>query len=236
MPERYEFPPRGAALNGEPADVFVPMAFLPFEREAWGMMYNNTVVARLKPGVSSEQAQAELSSLIGPLVERYPAIIRSFVAGKLKLPLVPLYEETVAGSRRLLLVLMGAVALVLFIGCADVASLILTRSASRQREFAIRAALGAAGSRIVRQLLTESFVLAAAGCTLGLALAYGLMRGLLALAGDKLPRAESIVFDARMVFFALALAIATPLVFGIVPALRAARGTTSDALRRARGA
>ena len=231
MPERFEFPPRGAALNGEPADVFVPMAFLPFERQAWGMMYTNTVVARLKPGVTAEQAQAELSSLVGPLVDRYPALIRSFVAGKLKLPLMPLYEETVAGSRRLLLVLMGAVALVLFIGCADVASLILTRSASRQRELAIRAALGAAGSRIVRQLLTESFVLAAAGCTLGLALAYGLMRALLTLAGARLPRSESIVFDYRIVFFALALAIATPLMFGILPALRAARGTTGDALK-----
>src|SRR4029077_12235556 len=119
------------------------------------------------------------TSLVGPVVDRYPALIRTFVAGKLTLPLTPLYEETVAGSRRLLLVLMGAVALVLFIGCADVASLILTRSTARHRELAIRAALGAAGPRIVRQLLTESFVLAAAGCTLGLALAYGLMRVLL---------------------------------------------------------
>jgi predicted permease len=235
MPERFVFPPRGGGLgggqfNGEPADVFVPMSFLPFERQAFGMMYNNTVVARLKPGVSIERARAELSGLVASLLDRYPAPIRQSVA-RLAIPIAPMYDETVGDSRRLIVVLMAAVGLVLLIGCADVASLILTRSAGRQRELAIRAALGATGARIVRQLLTEAFVLAATGSAVGLMLAYGLMRGLLVLAGDKLPRSESIGFDTRIVLFALALAIVTPLVFGVVPAFRAARAMDGDALK-----
>jgi predicted permease len=230
MPERFEFPPRGAAFNGEPSDVFVPMSYTQVERQGYGMFYNSTVIARLADGVSMARAQSEIASLAPSMIERYPAALRPFTAG-LTVPMTPLYEETVGGSRRLLLVLMGAVALVLLIGCADVAGLILTRSASRQRELAIRSSLGATGARIARQLLTESFVLAVAGSAAGLALAYGLTRSLVALAGDKLPRAESIAFDSRIVLFALAMSVVTPLVFGVVPAFRVVRGTNSDALK-----
>src|SRR5438045_3766049 len=228
MPEGFVFPPRKAGLNGRPADVFVPMSFTRFERQAFGMLYNNTFVARLASGVSIEQARAELSSLVPTLTDRYPPFLQAFTA-KLSIPITPLREETVAGSRRLLLVLMAAVGLVLLIACADVACLILTRSASRQRELAIRAALGASRIRIVRQLLTEAAVLGAAGSALGLLLAYWLTRVLLFLAGEKLPRMESIGFDYRIVLFAVALALITPLAFGVVPAIRAARATTGDA-------
>src|SRR5215471_16031919 len=161
MPRQFVFPPRGAEMNGEPADVFVPMSFLPFERQGYGMFYNHTVIARLKPGVSIEQARAEMTSLRPSLVESYPAPLRRFVADQ-RIPVTPFSDETVGNSRRMLLVLMGAVALVLLIGCADVASLILTRSAARQRELAVRSALGATRGRLVRQLFTESVVLAVA--------------------------------------------------------------------------
>jgi putative ABC transport system permease protein len=230
MPEGFVFPPRGADLNGAPADVFVPMSFLPFERRAFGMLYNNTVLARLKPGVTIGQARAELSSLVRPLLERYPPFLSPLLA-KLSLPIASLDEETVHGSRRMILVVMAAVALVLVIACADVASLLLTRSASRQRELAIRSALGASRARVVRQLLTEAFVLAGAGSAVGLLVAYWSMRGLLVLAGQRLPRTESITFDHRIFLFTLALAAITPLLFAILPASRGARTVTSDALK-----
>jgi predicted permease len=131
----------------------------------------------------------------------------------------------------MLLVLVGVVGFVLLIGCADVANLMLTRSGSRQRELAIRSALGASPARVVRQLMTEGLVLAVAGGALGLLLAYWAMRVLLAFAGQTLPRAESIGFDARVVLFAAALSLITPLLFGVVPALRAAMGSTFNALK-----
>src|SRR5215467_5663920 len=107
MPRQFVFPPRGAEMNGEPADVFVPMSFLPFERQGYGMFYNHTVIARLKPGVSIEQARAEMTSLRPSLVESYPAPLRRFVADQ-RIPVTPFSDETVGNSRRMLLVLMGA--------------------------------------------------------------------------------------------------------------------------------
>jgi predicted permease len=217
MPRPFVFPPRGAEMNGEPADVFVPMSFLPFERQGYGMFYNNTVLARLKPGVSIEQARAEVTSLLPALIDAYPAPLRQFVANQ-HIPVTPFGDETVGNSRRMLVVLMGAVALVLLIGCADVASLILTRSAARQRELAVRSALGATRGRLIRQLFTESVMLALAGSVAGAALGFGLMRALVALAGERLPRAESIGFDYSILGFTAILAIVTPLVFGVIPA------------------
>src|SRR6185295_9769570 len=143
----------------------------------------------------------------------------------------PFADDVVGRSRQMLLVLMGVVGFVLLIGCADVANLMLTRSGSRQRELAIRSALGASPARVVRQLMTEGIVLAFAGGVLGLLLAYWAMRVLLAFAGQTLPRAESIGFDARVVLFTGALALVTPLLFGVIPALRAAMGSSFNALK-----
>jgi putative ABC transport system permease protein len=230
MPERFVFPPRGAETNNEPAAIFVPISFSPFERRAFGGMYNNTLVARLAPGVSVEAARAELPSLARTLAERYPASLHE-LARKLTLPLTPLTDEIVGRSRRLLLVLMGAVAIVLLVGCADVANLMLTRAGSRGRELAIRSALGASPARVVRQLVTEGLILAAAGGAAGVLLAYWAMQALLAFAGDTLPRAESIGFDTHVAIFAAVLSLVTPLLFGVMPALRTALGSTFDALK-----
>jgi putative ABC transport system permease protein len=230
MPERFEFPPRGSTLNGDPASLYVPIAFSPQERQGFGDQYNNSVVARLKPGVTLEQARAELGRLTRPLAEAYPPQGRGF-ADQLSFPFGSFDEEVVGRSRRLLLVLMGAVGIVLLIGCADVANLMLTRSGARQRELAIRSALGASPARVVRQLLTEGFVLASLGGAFGLLLAYWTMQAFLSLAGETLPRVESIGFDARVVAFTAILALLTPLVFGVVPALRQALGSTFEALK-----
>jgi putative ABC transport system permease protein len=235
MPPSFQFPPHGAETNGTPAALFVPISFSPLERENFGGMYNNTVVARLKGGVTIEQARAEIPGIGRVLAERYPAYLHE-MASKLSIPLVPFNDEVVGRTRRMLLVLMGAVGIVLLIGCADVANLMLTRAGSRHRELAIRTAVGASPARVVRQLLTEGFVLATIGGAVGLLLAYWSTRALLSFAGEALPRTESIAFDGRVVVFTAALSLLTPLVFGLVPALRSALGSTFDALKEgARG-
>ena len=230
MGNAFEFPPRGGDLNNEPGTLYVPIAFSPFQRQGFGSQYNNGVVARLKPGVTVAQARAELASIVKPLAERYPPVLAK-MAASLSIPMWPFIDEVVGQSRRMIVVLMGAVAIVLLIGCADVANLMLTRAGSRQRELAVRSALGASPARVVRQLLTEGFVLAFMGGAAGLLLAWWIMRAMLALAGDALPRVEAIAFDRRVLAFTIALACLTPLVFGVVPALRAALRSTFESLK-----
>ena len=125
---------------------------------------------------------------------------------------------------------MGAVGMVLLICCADVANLMLTRSAGRQRELAVRSALGATQVRVVRQLLTESLVLAVGGAAVGLGLAFGIMQVVLAMAGEVLPRPDDVQLNGRVVLFPLALALLTPLLFGVMPALRSAVMSTATTL------
>jgi putative ABC transport system permease protein len=229
MPKRFVFPPRGSDRNGEPAAIFVPMAFTPLERSAFGSMYNNSTVARLKPGVTLEQARTDLAAAARVLAPQYPASLRG-MADRLTFLIGPLDEEVVGRSRRLLLVLMGAVGMVLLICCADIANLMLTRSGARQRELAIRSALGASQVRVVRQLLTESLVLAVSGAVAGLGLAFGLMQLFLPMAGETLPRPEDIQLTGRVVAFTITLALLTPLLFGVMPALRSAITSTPVAL------
>lgn len=230
MPERFDFPPRGSDLNGEPADLFVPMAFSKFEREGFGMRYSLTVLARLKPGVSLEQARGEMKRLTQPLLERYPAALRSFISG-LSIPVLPLNEDVSGGSRTMLLVLLAAVAMVLLVVCADVANLMLTRFDCRRREIAVRSSLGASPARILRQLFTESIMLGILGSALGLVIAWFAMQSLLSLGSGTLPRAESITFNQRVLLFAIALGILTPLLFGMLPALRGSSVTDAGTLR-----
>ncbi len=230
MGERFVFPPRGPESNGEPAALYLPIAFSPNERQGFGSMYNNSVLARLKPGVTMAQARSDVDAATRTLAERYPAMLRP-MAQQLTLPMWPFIEEIVGHSRRMILVLTGAVAIVLLIACADVANLMLTRAGSRQRELALRAALGASPGRVVRQLMTEGFVLSLLGGVAGLVLAYWTVGVLRTLAGTTLPRAESIGLDERTLLFTLALTLATPILFGILPALRATLQATFDALK-----
>jgi putative ABC transport system permease protein len=229
MPERFVFPPRGADRNGEPAAIYVPISFTPLERRAFGSMYNNSTVARLKTGVTLNQAQADLAAAAQTVVPQYPANLQP-VFEKLTFSIGPLNEEVVGHSRRLILVLMGAVGMVLLICCADVANLMLTRSGARQRELVIRSALGATQVRVVRQLLTESVVLAMGGAVLGLGLAFGIMRVFVPMVGEALPRLEDVQLNDRVVLFTIALALLTPLLFGVMPALRSALMSTAPVL------
>jgi predicted permease len=230
MGERFEFPPRGAESNGEPAALYLPIAFSADERQGFGSSYNNSVVARLKPGVSLAQARSDVDAATRTLADRYPAVLQS-MSKQLSLPMWPFIEEIVGHSRRMILLLTGAVAIVLLIACADVANLMLTRAGSRQRELALRAALGASPGRVVRQLVTEGFVLSLLGGVAGLVLAYWTVGVLRSLAGTTLPRAESVHLDERALGFTFALALTTPIVFGLLPAIRATLLATFDALK-----
>jgi putative ABC transport system permease protein len=235
MGDGFEFPPRGNHMNLEPASVFLPIAFSQAERQGWGMMYNNTVIARLKPGVTLEQARGELVAQAPSLAQQYPpALLRNARAAfstELSLPAVRFIDRVVGDTRPVLVVLMGAVAMVLLIACADVANLMLTRAGARQRELAVRSALGASAARVVRQLVTEALVLAFIAAAAGLMLAWVLLKVMLSLVGTALPRIGSVGLDRGVVIVVVVLAVVTPVIFGVVPALRAVLRSTVDALK-----
>ena len=238
MPARFSFPNRGPRLNNVPADVFVPISFSPVELGGFGMMYNNSVAARLKPGVTTGQAGAEALPIAKQiLADVYPSSLRDNGFPSLSATVVPIREEIVGNIRRLLVVLLAAVGVLLLIACADIACLMLTRAAARGREMAIRTALGAGRGRVMRLVLVETGVLAAAGGAAGLALAWWLKRALLASVSEGLPRAQELALDGRVLAFTAATSIAAALVCGVLPALESTRHDSSGALKEgARGA
>jgi len=185
------------------------------------------VLGRLKPGVTREQAQGQVDALVASLRQQFPIKETAGVRWRVE----PLHQDLVAGSRPVILALMGAVTFVLLIACANVANLLLVRGAARERELAVRAALGGSRGSLLRQLMTESLLLSVAGAVLGLALAWGGIRVLLAMGPDTLPRLEGVGLDPRVLGFAALAAVAAALLFGIVPALRASRVDLADSLR-----
>ena len=231
LPASLTFPNRGPHLNNLPAEVFVPMSFTNSELRAFGAMYNNTVVARLKPGVTVEQATAEIVPLGKQvLAEIYPAELRE-LSQIVTVVVRPLRDNIVGGVSRILYVLLAAVGVVLLIACADIACLTLTRAAAREREMAIRTALGAGRGRVMRLIFIETATIAAAGGLAGLALAWWGQRVILAAAPAGIPRAEEITFDARVLLFTLGAAIAAALFCGLLPALESARRDSGTTLK-----
>jgi putative ABC transport system permease protein len=223
MPRGFTFPQRGPILNNVPADVYVPIAFTANERRAFGSMYNNSVIARLRPGVTPAQADADTRALVRSNArEMYPADL-SGLAEAIEGSAVPLTEEVSGRFRTLLLVAFVAVGFVLLIACADIASLMLARTLGREREIAVRSALGAGRGRLIRQLLAESAVLALVGSIVGLVLAVWLSRALVALAPPTLPGLHEIGIDARVLLFTAALTVVTAVLCGILPALELSR-------------
>ncbi len=184
-------------------------------------------IARLRPGVSLNSARTEMNAITQRLAAAYPV----FNTDRGGVNMVPLRETIAAGARRPLVVLFGAVAFLLFIACANVANLLLARASTRQREIAVRTALGARRSRILRQLFTENLLLALLAGVVGLALAMGALRVVPALAAGNLPRTASLALDARVVWFALGTVLLTALLFGMAPARRTARANVQSALR-----
>jgi putative ABC transport system permease protein len=218
MPAGFQFPKRDT-------EVWTPIAFTPDELSNRGGHTMN-VIGRLKPNVTVEQAEAEMQTVARRLEAQYPESNKGW-----SVRFVPLLEETVGASQRTLLVLFGAVGMVLLIACANVANLMLARAAARQKEFAIRAALGAGRIRVIRHLLTESLILAACGGALGLALAYWGIDILTVLKPANLPRVHEIKLDGWVLAFTLVLSSLTGIVFGLAPVLHASKGDLNEALK-----
>jgi putative ABC transport system permease protein len=232
---------RTISLNGEPLTVVgvMPPGFeFPSKATLWRPLAPNErlraargsfwlpVIGRLKPGVTRQQAQADMDLVAKQLEQQYPNINAGY-----GINVVPLHEQTVGNIRTALLVLLGAVAFVLLIACANVANLLLARAATRQREVAVRAALGADRFRLVRQLLTESVLLSVVGGVLGVLLAWWGVEMLLTLAPANLPRLNEIQLDWRVLGFTLGLSLLTGLIFGLAPALQTSHLELGEALK-----
>jgi putative ABC transport system permease protein len=218
--------PAGFRFYNTPTDVFVPLgleADSMSDRDSHPGIY---VLARLKPGVTIEQARADMDAVTGVLAQQYPVTNSNHSAS-----VEFLHEDMVGSIRPALLVLLAAVACVLLIACANVSNLLLARATAREKEIAIRSALGASRGRLVRQLLTESLVLSLAGGALGLLLAVWGKDLLVALGPASLPRAQEITIDGSVLGFTLLIAVATGIVFGLVPAFQAARIDLNEALK-----
>jgi len=210
-----------------PGDVYVPIGQWN-ERTFRDRKIRNgmNVVGRLKPGVTFDQAKADMNALARHLADDYPEANKG-----LGITLVPLKRDVVGDIRPTLLILQAAVGFVLLIACVNIANLLLARSMGRARELAIRTALGASRGRVVRQLLTESILLAFAGGGIGVLIASWGTQAALRVLPDVLPRAEEIRLDARVLLFTTAASVLAGILFGLAPALKTSRPDLNETLK-----
>jgi predicted permease len=208
MPPQFAFAPFWATK----AELWAPLSLTSRTMERGGNSLR--VFARLKPGVTLEQARAEMATITTRLEQEYPGTNRDYVV-------LPLKEKVVGDIRPALFVLLGAVSFVLLIACANVAHMLLARSAARQKEMAVRTALGAGRSRMICQFLTESLLLALLGAAAGLLLAHWGIRILITLSPASIPRVDTITLDSRVLLLMVIVSVLTGLCFGVAPASQA---------------
>jgi putative ABC transport system permease protein len=231
LPKDFRFlPPSEMAggMSGE-AEAFTPFIITPERRERARGMLITFVVAKLKPGVPIGRARAELQTIQARIAAQNPPMRDFYLASELRV--VPLLEKLVGGSRRALLILLAAVAFVLLIACANLGNLLLARASARQREIAIRAAIGAGRNRLLGQFLVEGVTLAFAGGILGLALARGANALLLRLNPTAIPRLGEVAIDWRVLVFTLVISALAGTIFGLAPVLSLSIGSLYSTLK-----
>lgn len=227
MPRSFEFPLIPGQLYQ--SELWTPMSFTPDELSAGNAAsWTSAMVGRLKPGVTAAQAQQDAEAVAEQINRGFPAFMSSLHIAAIVRPLA---EDTVAQARPLLRALFLAVAVVLFIACANLAGLLLVRVIRRRREIAVRMAMGASGAAVVRQSLIETLSLSIAGGLVGLGLAAAGLRLGISFLPETLPRIDSIRLDWHVVLFALGAAVLTGLLCGLIPALAAARTGVNETLK-----
>jgi putative ABC transport system permease protein len=225
MPRGFEFPLEPGRLSR--AEMWVPMSFTPEEREDAGDNFQYGAVARLKPEVSQAQAEQDVNRVVRGIQAAYPASMDIQVTASL----LPLKEDAVYRARPLVRLLFGAVMAVLLIACANLAGLLLVRGIRKQREIAVRKALGASNLALVRQSLMESLLISLAGGAVGVFLARAGLRSWVSLLPETLPRLDDIRLDGSVMVFALTATLVTGIICGLAPALFAMRSNTNEGLK-----
>jgi predicted permease len=226
MPPGFVFPLR---TRSRALEVWTPMAFTDREKAAAGDNFDYEAIARLKPGVSLQQAEADAQAVMQHIAGGYPAQMRAEV--QVFSVLVPLIDHTLGDVRSPLMIMLAAVIFVLLIAIINVANLMLARGTKRQREFAIRMALGAGGRRVMAQSLSESILLAVIGGALGVAIAVIGVKLLVSIVPANIPRLGQVVPDLGVLLFALGISVISGVVFGVAPALFALRSNLHDNLK-----
>src|SRR5256714_2519762 len=222
MPKSFEGIP---SFDNWKDQLWVPIAFSPEEASQRGNHFLE-VIARLKPGVTRQKAQAEMDTIMARLAQQYPEENM-----RIGIIVKSLHEQVVGDIKPALIVLLGAVGFVLLIACANVANLLLARAAVRQKEIALRLAVGASRARLTRQFLTESLLLALIGGGVGLFLSVAGVRVLKSFIPDTISHAQTIGIDGKVLLFTALVSLATGLIFGLAPATQASHFNLNDTLK-----